>query len=101
MPTLSIDYPERVLRALQQDSVQFEQEARLLLALKLYETGRLTTGLAAQVAGLSRIDFILSLGQFGLSPFSENADELADDLANARSARPRFVTPRPPSVLLE
>src|SRR5213075_2849272 len=46
--TLTIPYPPEVLWALQKNPDEFEAEARLLLSLKLYETGKLTTGLAAE-----------------------------------------------------
>ena len=68
------------------EPVEFEAEARLLLALKLYESGKLSTELAAQMAGMSRFAFIFELGKHGLSPFGETAEELAEDLANARRA---------------
>jgi len=86
MNTLTIEYPSEVLWALQKEPEEFETEARLLLALKLYETGKLTTGLAAQLAGVPRINFMFLLGQYGLSPFGELPDELEEDLANARQA---------------
>lgn len=86
MNTLTIEYPSEVLWALQKEPEEFESEARLLLALKLYETGKLTTGLAAQLAGVPRINFMFLLGQYGLSPFGELPDELEEDLANARQA---------------
>ena len=44
MNTLSIKYPPEVLWALQQEPKEFECEARLWLALKLFESGKLTTG---------------------------------------------------------
>ena len=87
MNTLTIKYPAEVLWALQQEPDEFETEARLLLALKLYETGKLSTGLAAQVAGIPRITFMFLLGQYGLSPFGESPEELEQDLTNARQAR--------------
>lgn len=86
MHTLTIEYPSEVLWALQQDPAEFEAEARLLLAMKLYETGKLTTGLAAQVARVPRVTFLFLLGQYGLSPFGETPDELESDLINARAA---------------
>ncbi len=89
MNTLTIEYPSEVLWALQQEPAEFEAEARLLLALKLYETGKLSTGLAAEVAGVPRITFMFLLGQHGLSPFGETADELEQDLINARQASRR------------
>lgn len=60
---------------------------RALLALKLYESGWLTTGLAAKLAGISRAAFLFLLGQHGLSPFGEEPDELERDLDHARRAR--------------
>ena len=89
MNTLTIDYPPEVLWALQQEPEEFEADARLLLAVKLYETGKLTTGLAAQLAGTPRSTFIFLLGRYGLSPFGETPEELEDDLAHARQASRR------------
>jgi predicted HTH domain antitoxin len=87
MNTLTIEYPPEVLDALNQDPGEFERQARLLLALKLYETGKLTTGLAAKLAGLPRAVFFFELGKYGLSPFGESPEELESDLDNARQAR--------------
>lgn len=83
---LTIQYPNELLWALQQDPEEFAATARLLLAMKLYETGKLSTGLAAELAGVPRSTFFFLLGQYGLSPFGELPDELEDDLAYARSA---------------
>lgn len=89
MHHLTISYPDEILTALNLGAEEFETEARLLLAIKLYETGQLTTGLAAKVADIPRSEFIQLLGQYGLSPFVQDADELAHDLINARNARHR------------
>jgi len=75
-----VDYA-RLLCALCED--EFNQEARLLLAVKLYEMGRVSTGTAAQLAGMSRVAFMFALGQFGLSPIDIDPDELEQDVANA------------------
>ena len=82
MGALTIEYPPEVLWALQQDPDEFESEARLLL----YEIGKLSTGLAARLAGVPRITFMFLLGRYGLSPFGETADELERDLDHARRA---------------
>lgn len=87
MNNLNIPYPPEVLWALQKEPAEFESEARLLLALKLYETGKLSTGLAAKLAGVPRVTFLFLLGQHGLSPFGEEPDELVRDLAHARQTR--------------
>jgi hypothetical protein len=86
---LTIEYPTEVLWALQQEPDEFATLARTMLALKLYETGKLTTGLAAKLAGVPRSTFYFLLGQYNLSPFGELPDELEDDLAYARAASHR------------
>ena len=80
---LTIPYPEDLLLSLKESAEEFEGEARLLLAVKLYELGRVSTGMASQLAGLDRVSFILALKRFGLSPLGQEPEELAEDLANA------------------
>jgi predicted HTH domain antitoxin len=86
MGDYTIPYPPEILGALQQEPKEFEADARLLLALKMYETGKLSTGLAARLAGVPRVTFLFLLGQHGLSPFGETPEELEGDLENARRA---------------
>lgn len=83
MHTLTIQYPDELLLSLKETPIEFEAESRLLLAVKLYELGRVSTGMAARLAGMSRIAFIFSLELFGLSPIDTELDELAQDLMNA------------------
>ena len=89
MNNLTIEYPPELLWALQQEPEEFESEARLLLAVKLYETGKLSTGLAAKLAGVPRVTFMFLLGKYGLSPFGESPEELQEDLDYARRASDR------------
>ena len=86
MATQAIQYPTEILSALGKKPEEFEEEARLLLALKYYETGKLSTGLAAQLAGIPRSQFISLLGEHGLSPFGETPEELEESLEHAREA---------------
>lgn len=86
MNSLTIEYPPELLWAMQQEPEEFESEARLLLAIKLYETGKLSTGLASKLAGVPRVTFMFLLGRYGLSPFGETPEELEKDLEHARQA---------------
>ena len=80
---LTIPYPSDLLLSLKVSPERFERDARLLLAIKLYELGRVTTGTAAQIAGMDRVLFIFELAKFGLSASGVDADELEGDFANA------------------
>jgi predicted HTH domain antitoxin len=65
--TLTIEYDDALLFNLGVAPEEFSVEARFLLAAKLYELGRLSSGQAAQLAGKSRVDFLLSLTNIGVS----------------------------------
>ena len=49
-------------------------EARLLLALELYETRQLSSGKAAEFAGVSQREFLESLGRYQIPTFGQAAD---------------------------
>ena len=68
------------------EPIGLEKETRLALALKGYETGELSTGLAARLAGMPYSEFLLLMGQQELSPIGETAEELASDFVNAHKA---------------
>jgi len=80
---LTVQYPGELLLSLKETPAEFEAEAKLLLAVKLYELGRASTGMAARVAGTSRVAFMFALKRFGLSPVGVEPSELAGDMANA------------------
>ena len=86
MAALIPQYPPEILDALGKKPHELEAEARLLLALKYYENGELSSGLAAQLADISRTEFAYVLGEHGLSPFGETSEDLEESLANARNA---------------
>ncbi len=83
MSRIQIDIPEEVLISLKQTPDALSREMCLLAAIKLFELGRLSSGRAAQLAGISRVEFLNVLGQYQVSPFGESADELAQDVQNA------------------
>ena len=60
-----------------------EIDLKIMLAAKLYETERLSLGQAADVAGLSKRAFAELLGNYGVSLFSQNTEELKADIKNA------------------
>lgn len=80
---LTIDYPERLPDLLQESPVQFEQEARLAMAVKLFETRRIPSGLAAELAHMDRVTFLLKLHEYGVCAIDLEPGELQSDIANA------------------
>ena len=83
MSQLKIDYPETLLDALQQTREEFEQEAKMAMAVKLFEMKRISSGLAAQLAGVDRVSFLLNLHRYGVAMIDLTQEELLSDLKNA------------------
>jgi len=81
--SLTIEYPVELLLSLKESKEGFEREARLLLAAKLFELGKISSGMASRLAGVSRIEFLLNLHRFKVSPFDLTAEELKQDVRNA------------------
>lgn len=71
-----INVPEKILLAEKTDESAFARELRMLAAVKLYELGRLSSGRAAELAGMPRVEFLLTLGRYKVFPFEVELSEL-------------------------
>jgi predicted HTH domain antitoxin len=79
---IAISYPQSLAYSLKMQNREFEQEIKTLSLVKLYELGKVSSGMAAKVLGISRIAFLDLLAEYQVSVFPD-ADELAADFANA------------------
>jgi len=73
---VNIDIPEEVLSITRSTPEHFVKEMRLAAAVKWYEIGRISQSKAAELAGLSRQEFIEVLSQFNVSPIQTTPEEL-------------------------
>lgn len=82
MRTVPIQLPETVFSALRKTPDEFVKEMRIAASVKWYELGEISQGKAAEIAGLSRSDFIQALSRYQVSFLQYTAQELAEELAN-------------------
>jgi predicted HTH domain antitoxin len=62
-----------------------EKDLKIRIAIDLYENGILDSGDAAEMAGLSRREFIETMPRYGYSIFDMDESEIEEDLENARN----------------
>lgn len=78
-----LSLPEEVLVALKVTPAELADELRLAAAVKLYELGRLSSGAAANLAGIPRVVFLTKLADYGVSTFCQTEKELLADVGHA------------------
>ncbi len=84
MLEMNIPIPEGLPQSLKMSDVEFTREARMLLAAKLYELGKTTAGIAAQIAGVDRLVFLASLSKYGVSAINIRDEEVELEIKSAR-----------------
>jgi predicted HTH domain antitoxin len=85
MKSIEIEYPEAWTAVSGSSAEAFERDARMAAAVKLFEIGRLTSGQAARLAGLSRVAFLLACPQWGVPAVAWDVDEVAAEFKSLTS----------------
>lgn len=77
---LKIKYPSGFERAVHMTKEEVEQHIRLMAALKMFELGKVSSGKAAELAGMSRVEFFETCGRFKVSIFNYPSEELEGEV---------------------
>ncbi len=81
---INITYPESLANSMKLSIGEFEKEIKLSAMVKLYELGRVSSGVAAKVLGLSRLDFLDIVAQYKGSIMGySDIEELNNEFMNA------------------
>ncbi len=83
MQTITLNIPESLLvnRAISFDDLK--SESQFVLASHLYQNGYLSSGAAARMCEMNRVDFILEIGRKGFPVVDLDDDELEREITNA------------------
>jgi len=82
MNQINVSYPESLAFSLKMQNNEFEREIKIASLVKFYELGKISSGFAAKILGMSRIDFLDRLAVYGVSVYADS-DDLEADFANA------------------
>ncbi len=81
---ISINYPESLAFSLKMENQEFKSEMKIISLIKLYELGKISSGLAAKLLNMNRIDFIELLEKYNVSYFYQGLEnEIESDFSNA------------------
>ena len=85
MRTLEIPVPDDLDLAIGSSQNELTQMARTAFALRLFELGKVTSGRAADIAGMPRRGFLLETAHHGIPSVSWDDEELAAEEAAVKS----------------
>jgi len=77
--TIKLTLPLGVFSAFKKTPTEFSKDIRLTAAVKWYEMGVISQEKAAEIAGLCREDFLMSLLRYRVSPFQYTAEEVLQE----------------------
>lgn len=85
---LTIKYPSGFEHAVHLSKEEMEHHIRLMAALKMFELGKVSSGKAAELAGMSRVEFLETCGRYRVSVFNYPPDELEKEInSDLKSAK--------------
>ena len=83
MINVTVQLPDTAFSALRKTPDEFVQEMQVAAAVKWYELELISQGKAAEIAGLTRSEFIQALSRYKVSPFQYTEVDLARELSHA------------------
>ena len=90
MKGVTINYPDELELAVQATPEELAEQIRLMAALKMFDLGKLSSEKAADLAGMTRAEFLEMCGRYRVSVFNYLPEalegELRSDLEAARKA---------------
>jgi predicted HTH domain antitoxin len=79
--TISIEYPHYLANSMRMNENDFGKEIKISSLVKLFELGKVSSGIAAKVLHISRVDFLDLLAKYNVGFLS--VEDINEDFNNA------------------
>ena len=93
--TITVQVPDGLLEDLETSPEELDREIRLAAAIHLYSRGLISQGKGAEIAGLSRWDFIQALGRAEVPACQVTSEEVTEEVERAYQAHRRRIAADP------
>ena len=77
---LKMKYPSGFELAVHMTKEEMEHHIRLMASLKMFELGKVSSGKAAQLAGMTRVEFLETCGRYRVSVFNYPLEEVEREI---------------------
>ena len=94
MATVTVEVPDEAFAALRRSPKEFAREMRLVAAIQWYHQGLISQGMAAEIAGLARADFLEALFHAKVPACQVTIEELKEELETWQHPSGGSSTPR-------
>jgi predicted HTH domain antitoxin len=96
MTTITVELPDDVFSTLRRSPGEFARDLLQAAAIQWYSQGLITQGKAAEIAGLSRAEFLLALAHAKVDVFQITAEDLKEEVqCDLESRRERIAAHMP------
>jgi predicted HTH domain antitoxin len=83
MSAVTVQLPDDLDLALNVPADELAHTVLVAAAVKLFERGKISAGKAAELAGMPKPLFLVTLAEWGVSASTLSAEDIAQDIANA------------------
>jgi len=95
MPTVTVEVPESAFSALRRSPQEFAKEMRIAAAIQWYQQELISQGRAAEIAGLTRAEFLDALFRAKVPACQVTIEELKEELDSWQRLSAGSSTPQP------
>lgn len=88
---LVLNITEDFLLSIKKTPEELVSEILLMAAIKMFELGKLSSGKASELAGISRREFLEKCSMYGVSVFNYSDDEIAEELSKDEKNLQKFL----------